>query len=276
MELDPAIREVFTQAGEAMVQYGLSVFGALAILIVGWWIAGRLQEALGRLLNRVPRMDATLKSFLRALVRYVVMALTLVAVLAQFGVQTASIIAMLGAAGLAIGLALQGTLQNVAAGVMLLLLRPFNVDDFIDAEGISGTVRSIGLFTSELCTFDGVFVSVPNAQLWGRSIRNFSRNPTRRVDVVVGISYGDDIDRAMEVLRRLFEDPRVLRDPAPDVMVNALADSSVNINIRCWVAAGDYWAIFFHLHKAAKQALDGAGITIPFPQRDVHLHQVKG
>ncbi|MEQ9361784.1 MAG: mechanosensitive ion channel, partial [Rhodospirillales bacterium] len=199
----------------------------------------------------------------------------LVAVLNQFGVQTTSLIAILGAAGLAIGLALQGTMQNVAAGVMLLVLRPFKTGDFIDAGGQSGTVVEISLFTTELRTPDGIFKSVPKSSIWGASITNFSRNPTRRIDLVASISYGDDLPKAMEVLKAMLDaDPRILKDPAPEVMTWAMAASSIDINLRAWVNIGDYWPTLFDLRKTVKLGLEEAGFTIPFPQQDVYMHQV--
>jgi len=195
-------------------------------------------------------------------------------VLAQFGVQTTSIIAVLGAAGLAIGLAMQGTLQNIAAGVMLLFLRPFRINDYIDAEGIAGTVDEVGLFTTHMHTYDGVYQEVPNSQLWNRTIKNYSRLPTRRLDVIVGIAYSDDMDTAQNVLLNLLrEDKRVHTDPEPQVLVSELGDSAVNLNLRCWTNADDYWGLLFDTTKAAKQRLDAAGISIPFPQRDVHLYE---
>ena len=205
-------------------------------------------------------------------VRYAVIAITIVAVLSQFGVETTSIIAVLGAAGLAIGLALQGTLQNIAAGVMLLLLRPFRVGDFIEGGGIGGTVQGIGLFVSTLRTGDGIYISAPNSQLWNTAITNYSRNPTRRIDIVVGIGYDDDMDKGLALLLDLMtNDDRVLDDPAPQTMVKALGASSVDLNMRCWCNNDDYWGLLFHLNKAVKETLDGAGISIPYPQQDVHL-----
>lgn len=262
-------------AAEAfVVLYGMSVLGALITLIIGWWLAGRLAALTSRSLARLPNMDGTLRPFISSLVKYAVLAITVIAVLNQFGVQTTSIIALLGAAGLAIGLALQGTLQNVAAGVMLLLFRPFKVDDYVDAEGISGTVVSINLFTTEMKTPDGVHRIVPNALLWGRSLLNYSHNPTRRIDLVLGIAYDDDIDQAQTAIMDLIgNDERVLAEPAAQSMVSSLGDSSVNITFRFWVNSSDYWATLFDMTKAAKQRLDREGISIPFPQRDVHLYQ---
>ncbi len=257
---------------ELATSYGLELIAALVILVFGWWLAGRVQRLILRALDRLPRMDATLKPFLSSLARYAIIAVTLVAVLARLGVETTSIIAVLGAAGLAIGLALQGTLQNIAAGIMLLVLRPFKVGDYIDAGGISGTVDQIGLFTTDMTTFDGVYQSVPNSSLWNTSILNYSRLPTRRMDVPVGIAYEDDVERAMALLlEQLKQDERVLEDPAPQVLVTNLGESSVDLSLRCWSESSNFWVLKFELNKKVKLWLDAEGISIPFPQRDVHL-----
>ncbi len=219
---------------ETGISFGLEIAAALAILVLGWWLAGRVQKLILRTLNRLPRMDTTLKPFISSVARYAIIAITLVAVLARLGIQTTSIIAVLGAAGLAIGLALQGTLQNIAAGIMLLLLRPFKVGDYIDAGGIAGTVDEIGLFTTDMTTYDGVYRSVPNASLWNTSILNYSRLPTRRMDIPVGIAYEDDVEKAMTLLLdHLKQDNRVLSEPAPQVLVTGLGESSVDLSLRC-------------------------------------------
>ena len=268
------VLNVLNQAVDLAIDYGLDVVGALVILIGGWALAGWARRKLLRFLDRTPRVDQTLRPVIASVVRYGILILVVIAVLAQFGVQTTSIIAVLATAGLAIGLALQGTLQNIAAGIMLLFLRPFRIGDYIDAEGLAGTIDEIGLFTTTMHTYDGVYLQVPNAHLWNHAIRNYSRLPTRRLDIVVGISYADDIDKTQAALMDLLEnDTRVHGDPAPEVMVMELAESSVNLNLRCWTDAGNYWSLRFDLTKAAKQRLDAEGITIPFPQRDVHLYQ---
>lgn len=265
---------LFDQVSGLAIQYGLDLLGAIILLVVGWIVAGWAKRNVLRALNRTPYLDATLKPIVASIVRYAILILVIVAVLAQFGVQTTSIIAVLGAAGLAIGLAMQGTLQNIAAGVMLLFLRPFRVNDYIDAEGIAGTVDEVGLFTTHMHTYDGVYQEVPNSQLWNRTIKNYSRLPTRRLDVIVGIAYSDNMDTAQTVLLNLLrEDKRVHADPEPQVLVSELGDSAVNLNLRCWTKADDYWDLLFDTTKAAKQCLDAAGISIPFPQRDVHLHE---
>ena len=267
--------ELARSGADVAVGMALDIAAALAILIIGWIVAAWARRAVERALGRMPGMDLTLRPFIASAVRYAVLAFTVVAVLAKFGVQTTSIIAALGAIGLAIGLALQGTLQNIAAGVMLLLLRPFNVGDYIDAAGTAGTVERIGLFITELTTYDGIYLAVPNAQLWNRPVLNYSRLPTRRLDVPVGVAYGDDIERGLAVLQTVMqEDSRVLATPSPKTMVNELGDSAVVLNLRCWVSADDYWTMKYEYQARVKQALEAAGLSIPFPQRDVHLHQV--
>ncbi len=270
------VLDFLNQVVELGVDYGLDVLGAIAILIAGVFVAGWARRSVLRVLNRAPRVDETLKTVLASIVRYGILVFVLIAVLAQFGVQTTSIIALLGAAGLAVGLALQGTLQNIAAGIMLLFLRPFRVGDYIDAGGLSGTVNEIGLFTTHMRTYQGIYLEVPNAKIWNRAILNYSRVSARRLSVVVGISYGDDIDNAQAVLLELMtSDSRVNAEPAPQVLVKELSDNSVNLDLRCWAAAGDHWGLLCDLNKAIKQRLDAEGITIPFPQRDVHLSQEK-
>ncbi|KYO50087.1 mechanosensitive ion channel [Tistrella mobilis] len=272
-EIDAVIAALSTLA----VTYGMAVLGAIAILIGGWLIAGWLEKGVDRSLGRVSHMDPTLRPFIASLVRYGILILTVIIVLGQFGVQTASIIAILGAAGLAIGLALQGTLSNVAAGIMLLFLRPFRIGDFIDAGGRAGSVINVNLFTTELKMADGVFMSLPNSQVWGQPITNYARNPIRRMDIVVGIAYDDDIDTAIEALSAvLAADERVLKDPAPQVMVTNLGESSVDITMRFNAAIGDYWSLRWDMMKRAKLAVEAAGCSIPFPQRDVHLIAPKG
>jgi len=271
------VLDFLDQAVALGIDYGLDLLGAVAILIAGVVVAGWARRRVLQALNRAPKVDETLKPVIASVVRYGILVFVLIAVLAQFGVQTTSVIALLGAAGLAIGLALQGTMQNIAAGIMLLFLRPFRVGDYIDAEGLAGTVEEIRLFTTHLRTYQGIYLEVPNGQIWNRSILNYSRVEARRLDIVVGISYSDDIDKALAALLELMtSDSRANAEPEPQVMVKELADSSVNINLRCWAAPDDYWSLLFDLNKAAKLRLDAEGISIPFPQRDVHLFEEKG
>jgi len=257
--------------GTLAVTYGISLIGAVIILIVGFWIAGRARAAVVRLMKRFDGVDPILTGFLAGLVRYIIIAVTILAVLAEFGVQTASLLAVMGAAGLAIGLALQGTLSNVAAGVMLLFLRPFKLGDYIEAGGVSGTVKAISLFRTELSTPDNVEIFVPNGDVWGSAISNYSYNATRRIEIECGIAYDDDIGKAFDVMKKVVaEDPRVLPSPEPMIAVKTLGDSSVNVICRVWVKSSDYWPFTFDKQREIKEGYDAAGLNIPFPTRTVY------
>ena len=270
--MDKQTQEIIEGVVAITIEYGVDIVGAIVLLIIGWTVAGWARRGVRHALERVPRMDETLKPFLAKLVWYVIMAFVLVAVLSQFGVQTTSVIAVLGAAGLAIGLALQGTLANVASGVMLLFLRPFNIGDYVDAGGIAGTVVEIGLFNTEIKTRKGLCLIVPNKIIWESPITNFSRNPTRRFDITVSISYGDDVNGATDLLMGLLTgDERILDDPEPLAVVEELGDSAVIINLRAWTRAEDFWAAVWDLKKAIKVEFEVAGYSIPFPQRDIHI-----
>ena len=266
-----ATRTALNQASALAVQYSFSILGAIILLIVGWIIAGLLHRwALGGL-SRVRGIDKTLAHFFSNIIRYAVLVLVFVTVLGQFGVQTASIIAALGAIGLAIGLALQGTLQNIAAGIMLLVLRPFRVGEYIDASGVSGTIVEIGLFATELKTFDGLYRLAPNSTLWNTPVTNYSRLPTRRHDLQIGIGYEDDIDLAMETMMELANaEPRILRDPEPGVFIDSLGDSAVVLTLRYWVGSPEWWNTTRDMIKRVKQTFDEKGISIPFPQVTYH------
>ncbi len=275
---EPSVSQFWAQFGPMIVQLAIDLFSALLIVTLGWAVAGWAQRAVRRSLDKVRKLDRTLTSVIAGVVRYFILITVLVMVLGRFGVQTTSILAALGAIGLAIGLALQGTLANIAAGVMLLLLRPFRVGDYVDANGHPGTIEEVGLFATEMTTFDGIYQSVPNSAIWGGRVINYTRNPTRRHDILVGISYKDDIDRAQQVLLEVMHaDERVLDEPQaaspPQVLVRELADSAVTLGMRFWTSSDEYWAANFELRKQAKQALDANGITIPFPQRDMHVYR---
>ena len=255
-----------------LTSYGLKVIGAILILMVGRILANWTRTRVAAWLGRSGKIDQTLQGFLASFARYMVLIVTFLAVLSQFGIETTSLIAVFGAAGLAVGLALQGTLSNVAAGVMLLVFRPFKVGDFVEAGGTAGTVKSITLFISELATADNVQILVPNSQVWGTVVKNYSHHATRRVDLVMGIDYADDIDKAQSVVEQVVKaDARVLPDPAPMVVVGNLGESSVDLTIRVWCQAGDYWPLKFDLTKHLKQKFDKEKISIPFPQRTVHM-----
>ncbi len=252
--------------------YGLNIITAAVILIVGWWFSGKAAAAIRKMLRKAPWMDDTLLPLAGTVVKYTIIIITILAVLDRFGVETTSIIAVLGAAGLAIGLALQGTLSNVAAGVMLLVLRPFRVGDAIEVAGQAGTVKKIDLFTVELHSANNVFISIPNSTVWNSTIVNYSRNPTRRIDLTIGIGYDDDIDCAMKVLEDILSaDERILSDPAPMTAVKALGESSVDLAVRAHTKTADYWAVQFELQKTIKQRFDAEKISIPYPQRDIHM-----
>lgn len=258
------------------VDYTASFMGAIILLFAGFVIAGFARRWVFRVLGRTGNIDETLRGFLARVVRLAVLILTFVTVLAQFGVQTTSIIAALGAAGLAIGLALQGTLQNIAAGIMLLLLRPFRVGEYIETGSIAGTIVEIGLFATEIKTLDGLFVFAPNNELWNTPVTNYTRNPRRRNDLVIGIGYDDDIDLAESTLAELVKaDGRVVNDPEPQTYVSELGDSAVSVVVRYWTDAPDWWQTKLDLTKAAKQAFDEKGLSIPYPQTDVHLYPQK-
>ncbi len=221
--------------------------------------------------SRSRRADPTLTRFFGSLVKYAVIAFVVIAALQQLGVEATSLVAVFGAAGLAIGLALQGTLSNVAAGVMLLMFRPFKIGDFVDIGGQAGTVKEVGLFTTEMATGNNVKIIMPNGQIWGQAIKNFSANPTRRVDLMMGIYYGDNIDTAMATINRVInEEARALSDPESTGAMAELADSSVNILVRVWVNASEYWGVRWDLTKKLKEQLEADGISIPFPQQVIH------
>ncbi|MCE8547781.1 mechanosensitive ion channel [Ruegeria pomeroyi] len=246
---------------------------ALVVLILGWTVAGMIAGLVRRRINATPQIDPTLGNFTASLVRWAILAMVLVAVLGIFGIEATSIVAVLGAASLAIGLALQGSLSDLAAGVMLVVFRPYKLGQFVDIGGTSGTVRDLNLFTTELVTPDNVQIIVPNGQAWGAIITNYSAHDTRRVDLTFGIDYGDDAGKAMEIVERTARaDNRVLADPAPWVRVTNLGDSSVDLTARIWCRAEDYWELKFELTRRVKEAFDAGGISIPYPH-SVEIHK---
>lgn len=244
--------------------------GALAVLVVGVILARLLSRWADRALSRSERIEPTVAKFLSNIIKYALWVVVGITVLTQFGVQTTSIIAALGGLALAVGLALQGTLSNVAAGVMILIQRPFRVGETITAGIVNGSVQSIGLFTTEILQLDGLYVMVPNNELWNKPIVNFSRMPTRRFELLIGIGYGDSIEQARSELLALAKaDERVLAEPHPVAFVSALADSAVTLGLRVWCKTEDYLALSWALTEGAKTRFAEVGITIPFPQREV-------
>ncbi len=266
--------EVWTMIQTTGVELGINLITAIAIFFVGKWVVNLVIKGM---LNAMQKsdMDVTLRRFIANLLRMLLMLFVIIAAIHQLGIQTASLIALLGAAGLAVGLALQGSLSNFAAGVLIVLFRPYKVGDWIEGGGVSGAVEEVQILTTILKTGDNKRVIIPNSQIMGSTITNYSANETRRVDLVVGVSYSDDLDKVRKELEDLVAaDERILDDPAVTIAVSELADSSVNFVLRPWVKTEDYWGVYFGLTEAIKKRFDEVGISIPFPQRDVHIHNV--
>jgi small conductance mechanosensitive channel len=253
------------------VEFGINFIAALAIFYIGRFIARLLTKGLRRLMQR-QKADPILESFVTNLVYWALMAFVIIAAITKLGVQTASLIALVGAAGLAVGLAMQGSLANFAAGVLIVLFRPYRVGDWVEAAGISGAVEQVQILTTLLKTADNKQIIVPNGQIMNSIITNYSTNTTRRVDLVIGVSYDDDIDKVRSTIQSLVDaDERILTDPPCQIVVGKLADSSVNFFVRPWTATGDYWPVTFDLTEAIKKRFDEDGIRIPYPQQDVHI-----
>ena len=257
-----SVTVLLDQAVPAMV----NILAGIGTLIIGFWLSGRAAKFIRVQTGKISRVDPTLSPILASIARYAGLILTFVVALGQFGIQTTSIIAVLGAAGLAIGLALQGTLSNVAAGIMLLLLRPFGVGDWIEANGISGTVREIGLFATQIDTFENVYISVPNSSIWSSIIINHSRHDVRRMDIDIGIGYESDLDVAEQALMSLCEDERIQKTPAPVFLVVAYGDSAITVRLRLYAKYSDYFQLNWDLNRRLKGTLDTHNIEIPFPQ----------
>ncbi|MBE7379918.1 MAG: mechanosensitive ion channel [Leptolyngbya sp. SIO1E4] len=271
------MQEDFSQYIEVLqdlvTRFGLNLIAAIVIFLIGQWIAKRVRWLVRRLMSK-GNMDPTLISFVSMLTYYLILAFVVIASLNRLGIQTASLIAVVGAAGLAVGLALQGSLSNFAAGVLIIIFRPFNVGDLIEAADVLGTVEEIQLFTTALITLDNKRVTVPNASLIGGNITNYTVTGKLRVDTVIGVAYDADIDRVKQVISEvLSSDPLVLQEPAPTIAVMELADSSVNFAVRPWAQPENYWSVYFNTYENVKKRLDAEGITIPFPQRDIHVFQ---
>ena len=249
----------------------VSFMSGVLTLAIGLFIAGRVSRLIRQSLEKIDRIDRTLVPVVASIARYALILLTLVVMLGQFGVQTTSIIAVLGAAGLAIGLALQGTLSNVAAGVMLLILRPFETGHWIETNGISGTVKEIGLFTTHIDTFDNIYISVPNSTIWSATIINYAKHQKRRLDLEIGVGYDSDFDVVEKAMMSLTDDPRIHQDPAPVFHVVSYGDSAINVRLRLYVDYADMFQLHWDLNRRLKPALDAHHPEIPFPQRVVQL-----
>ena len=256
-----------------VLPWGINIVMALAIFIIGKFIVGILTNLAKKLMTKAS-VDNILVNFIASIIKTVLLLFVVIAALDQLGVDTTSMIALIGAAGLAIGLALQGTLQNLASGVMLIIFRPFSDGDFIEAAGVTGVVEQIGIFSITMRTGDNREIIIPNGAVFGGTITNNSRRDTRRVDMVFGIGYDDDLLQAKEIINRILsEDERILADPAPTVAVGELADSSVNFNVRPWCKTADYWGVYGDVHEKIKLTFDAEGISIPYPQMDIHQHK---
>lgn len=260
---------------DVLAIYGMKVIAAILILVIGLWLAGRLRSLFAMLL-RTRGVEDTLVSFFSSLAHGALVAFIVIAAISKLGINTTSFAAVIAAAGLAVGLALQGSLSNFAAGVLLIIFKPFKIGDFVSAGGETGGVEEIGLLTTTLKTPDSKKIIVPNSSALGGSITNFSGYPTRRIDMVIGVSYSDDLDKVKAILEEvLAADERILKDPTPQVAVAELNSSSVDFVVRPWVEGADFWAVKFDFIKAIKERFDAEGISIPFPQRDVHLFEAK-
>jgi len=255
--------------------YGTQIIGAIAILVIGRILVGIVVGIIKRLMKK-GHVDDTLTKFTTSLTRIALMLFVILAALNSLGVQTTSFIAVIGAAGLAIGLAMQSSLSNFSSGIMLVIFRPFKAGDFVEAGGTTGSVEAIHIFNTVLKTPDNKKIIVPNSGITSNNITNYSAKEERRIDMVFGIGYDDDLRKAKGILERLIsEDSRILKDPAPTVAVSELADSSVNFVVRPWVKTPDYWSVFFDFTEKVKLTFDAEGISIPYPQQDVHVHQPK-
>lgn len=261
---------------EYVIPWAINIVFALGIFIVGRWVVRAIVGVLKRMLIKA-KMDDILVDFICAIARTALLLFVIIAALEQLGVDTTSLIALLGAAGLAVGLALQGSLANFAAGVMLIVFRPFKAGDFVEAGGVTGVVEKISIFSTIMRTGDNREVIVPNGGIYGSNITNYSARETRRIDLVFGIGYGDDIRKAREIILAILnQDERILKDPEPVVAVGELGASSVDFVVRPWVATADYWNVRWDLLEKVKLAFDENGVSIPYPQRDVHLYQQPG
>ncbi len=266
--------EAWTLIQATSVDFGIKLITAIVIFFVGKWVVALIVKGMLKAMQSA-EVDVTLRRFIANLARMLLMLFVIIAAISALGVKTASLVALVGAAGLAVGLALQGSLSNFAAGVLIVLFRPYKVGDWIEGAGVSGSVEEVQILTTVLKTGDNKRVIIPNSQIMGSTITNYSANETRRIDLVIGVSYSDDLDKVRNELRDIVAaDDRILKDPAVTIAVSELADSSVNFVLRPWVNTPDYWAVYFDLTEAVKKRFDEVGISIPFPQQDVYVHNV--
>jgi len=269
------MEKVIAKIQELISVFGLKILAAIAVFIIGRWLAGFLRNLTVKIMTK-SKVDPTLVSFLGHVTYVALLVFVILAALGQLGIQTTSFIAVIGAAGLAVGLALQGSLSNFAAGVLMIIFRPFKVGDVIEGAGVLGTVEEIQIFTTQISTPDNRAVIIPNSKLTSDNIINYTAKPARRIDLVFGVSYAENIDKVKQVISDvLSQDDRILEDPAPTIGLLEMADSSINFAVRPWVKPKDYWGVYFDTNEKIKKRFDAEGISIPFPQRDVHIYEQK-
>ena len=263
-------QELWENNQDSIMHFGKVLVLSLAVILLAGFISRIVRKGIMKSTEKITVLDSSIGKVLYGIARTVIWLFAFLIILDLFGINTASILTVLGAAGLAVGLAMKDSLSNIAAGLMLLFLHPYKVGDYVDAESVSGTIKEMGLFTTELMTPDGLYVSAPNSVIFGKPIKNFSRNPLRRTDIKVGISYGDSLPQGIEILKKMMmENELILKEPAPEVLVSDLADSSVNLTLRYWTATQNYWPAFWSIKGNLKQTIESAGLNIPFPQRVV-------
>ncbi|MGD8666425.1 MAG: mechanosensitive ion channel [Desulfobacterales bacterium] len=269
------VEQLIAKGYELLTVFGVKILAALAVFIIGRWVVKYVRRLILRIMEK-REVDPTLTKFVTNLIYFALLTFVIVAALGMLGIQTTSFIAVLGAAGLAVGLALQGSLSNFAAGVLMIIFRPFKVGDLIEAAGATGVVEEVQIFTTQLLTPDNKTIIIPNAQITSDTITNYTTKGTRRADMVIGIGYEDDIDKARAIISDvLSQDERILKEPATQIAVSELADSSVNFTVRPWVKAQDYWGVIFDATETIKKRFDAEEISIPYPQRDVHVYEHK-
>lgn len=263
-------QELWENNQDSIMHFGKVLVLSLAVILLAGFISRIVRKVIMKSTEKITVLDSSIGKVLYGIARTVIWLFAFLIILDLFGINTASILTVLGAAGLAVGLAMKDSLSNIAAGLMLLFLHPYKVGDYVDAESVSGTIKEMGLFTTELMTPDGLYVSAPNSVIFGKPIKNFSRNPLRRTDIKVGISYGDSLPQGIEIMKKMMmENELILKDPAPEVLVSDLADSSVNLTLRYWTSTQNYWPAFWSIKGNLKQTIESAGLNIPFPQRVV-------
>ena len=260
-----------------VIHLAKAVLLAAVIAFLAWLFSRICWKMITITIRKMPALDESLGKILGNIAKTLIWVLAVLIILDLFGVNTASILTVLGAAGIAVGLAMKDSLSNIAAGLMLLFLRPYKVGDFIDCGKVTGTITEMGLFTTIVKTVDGIFIAAPNSAIFGNPIKNFSRNPSRRADITVGIAYGDSLPKALEILREMLsKNELIMKEPAPDVLVSDLADSSVNLTLRYWTRTEDYWTVYWDVKQRLKEVIEGAGLNIPFPQRVVTFVNAPG